>query len=150
MSQPEAILQAEIRRALGAGARHARLFRNMSGLYWAGHLADRKANIVVLEQAQQVQCGLVTGAGDLVGWTTVEITPDMVGQKIAVFTSGEIKRLAGKDATAKQDTWRENIIAAGGRAAVIKTPQQALALVAPGPWSPPAAQADLKPRTRAV
>jgi hypothetical protein len=29
--------------------------------------------------------------GDYIGWKTVEITPEMVGQKIAVFTSIEIK-----------------------------------------------------------
>lgn len=29
--------------------------------------------------------------GDRIGWTEIEITPDMVGKKIAVFTNIEIK-----------------------------------------------------------
>lgn len=30
-------------------------------------------------------------SSDLIGWTTVTVTPDMVGQRLAVFTAVEVK-----------------------------------------------------------
>lgn len=54
------------------------LFRNQVGLY---ELADGRT----------LRSGLCVGSSDLIGWTTVEITPEMVGQRIAVFTAIEAK-----------------------------------------------------------
>lgn len=38
-----------------------------------------------------LQYGLCKGSSDLIGWTTIEVTPEMVGKKIAVFTAIEVK-----------------------------------------------------------
>ena len=35
--------------------------------------------------------GLCKGSSDCIGWTTVKITPEMVGRKVAVFTAIEVK-----------------------------------------------------------
>ena len=48
-----------------------------------GKLRDERGNIVTF--------GLCKGSSDLIGWTPVTITPDMVGKKIAVFTAVEVK-----------------------------------------------------------
>jgi hypothetical protein len=57
-----------------------RLFRNNRGMF------------KTLDGKRNVRAGLeVTGASDLIGITTVTVTPDMVGQKIGVFTCVEVK-----------------------------------------------------------
>jgi hypothetical protein len=128
MSNRETSLLAEIRIALGKHASHTRLFRNPRGLFWAGKLMDRKGSVVVLQHAQQIECGLCDGASDLIGWTTIEITPEMVGRKIAVFTSPEVK-VPGASRRETQFTWRNNVLEAGGIAGIVKTPQECVDLV---------------------
>ena len=49
-----------------------------------GKLRDDKGNIVSF--------GLCKGSSDLIGWTPVIITPEMVGKKLAVFTAVEVKK----------------------------------------------------------
>lgn len=51
--------------------------------------------------------------GDRIGWATIEITPDMVGEKIAVFTSIEIKGPGDKLKTG-QIKWHNLVIRHGG------------------------------------
>lgn len=55
-------------------------------------------NVGVLkdENGRPVRYGLCNGSSDLIGYTPVEITPDMVGQKLAVFTAIEVKTAKGK------------------------------------------------------
>jgi hypothetical protein len=49
-----------------------RLYRNNTGT-----LRD--------QHGRPVTFGLAVGSADLIGWTTRTITPDMVGQQVAVF-----------------------------------------------------------------
>lgn len=39
-----------------------------------------------------VHYGLCKGSSDLIGWTPVTITPEMVGAKVAIFTAIEVKK----------------------------------------------------------
>jgi hypothetical protein len=61
------------------------------------------------------------GAGDFIGWKMVEITPDMVGQKIAQFVSVEFKRTNGGRITQKQEDWVGAVTNAGGRAGIVSS-----------------------------
>jgi hypothetical protein len=71
-----------------------RLFRINSGMGWAGNVAHKEKGAVILKNARPLHAA-PTGWPDLCGWETIEITPDMVGQKIAVFVGEEVK-LSGK------------------------------------------------------
>lgn len=58
-----------------------RLFRNNRGMF------------LTLDGKRKVRAGLeADGASDLIGFTVVEITPNMIGQKLAVFTAVEMKK----------------------------------------------------------
>ena len=67
-----------------------------------------------------VTFGLARGSADLIGWRTVVVTPDMVGQRLAVFTSIEIKTPTGRIAPAQQH-WLGVVRGAGGIAGVVRS-----------------------------
>jgi len=62
------------------------------------------------------------------GWTTRTITPDMVGQQVAVFTSIEVKSATGR-LRPDQRQWMEAVQAAGGIAGVARSVDDANALL---------------------
>ena len=95
----EAYVQNKIRLAVGSG--DVRLFRNNTGA-----LLDM--------QGRLVKFGLCKGSSDLIGFRSITITPDMVGQKIAVFSAIEVKD-KGK-ATVDQRNFINIINNAGGYA----------------------------------
>jgi hypothetical protein len=68
-----------------------RLFPNNVGMAYLGKVRHLGNGSVLIENAQPVRYGLCKGSSDLIGWTTIEITPEMVGKKIAVFTAIEVK-----------------------------------------------------------
>lgn len=63
--------------------------------------------------------GLQPGSGDMIGWTEIMITPKMVGQKIAVFTSIEIKTKNDRMSD-KQKNWFNAVKRSGGIAEIHK------------------------------
>lgn len=48
------------------------------------------------DRGQYVRYGLCEGSSDLIGLTPITVTPEMVGQKMAVFTAIEVKAERGK------------------------------------------------------
>lgn len=72
--------EAELLRALLVRGSElgAKLFRNQVGKY-------------LLADGRWLSSGLCVGSPDLVGWLPVTITPDMVGQRLAVFVGVEAK-----------------------------------------------------------
>lgn len=77
----------------------ARLFRNNMGETWIGKSQYiRKTDFykcevgdVIIRKARRFHAGLAEGSSDLIGFTPVKITADMVGKEIAVFTAIETK-----------------------------------------------------------
>jgi hypothetical protein len=92
-----------------------RLYRNNTGT-----LRD--------QNGRPVQFGLAVGSADLIGWTTRTITPDMVGQQVAVFTSIEVKSATGR-LRPEQRQWLEAVQAAGGIAGVARSVEDAQSLI---------------------
>jgi hypothetical protein len=77
---------------------------------------------IVVINPRRIKYGLCPGSADYIGWTSIEITPDMVGKKIAVFTSCEIK--TENDRLSKeQRTWNKIVRKDGGIAEVWKENQ---------------------------
>jgi hypothetical protein len=116
-------IQNEIRNAL---AGHCMLFRANVGTAWTGNDIRKLQNgAILIMDPRPFSTGLPAGFHDLFGLLTVEITPDMVGQKIAQFISGDAKTLKGK-AREKQENFRDAVIAAGGRSDFWRSPADAL------------------------
>jgi hypothetical protein len=85
---------------------NTRLFRNNVGAYKG-------------REGQWVQFGLMKGSGDLIGWEIIEITPEMVGTKIARFLSVEVKAENGGRVSEAQKNWADRVNESGGRAVVV-------------------------------
>jgi hypothetical protein len=66
-----------------------RLFRCNSGFGWTG-TSIKKGDILIIKNPRPFR-GMPPGWPDLCGWRTVEITPDMVGKRVAVFYAVEVK-----------------------------------------------------------
>ena len=67
-----------------------RLFRINAGMGWVGEIVKRDSSHMIIKNPRPLRAG-PDGWLDLTGWETVEITPDMVGKKIAVFKFVELK-----------------------------------------------------------
>lgn len=91
-----------------------RVFRNHRGKH------------LTLDGKRMVTTGLFPGASDLIGWQTITITPAMVGKKVAIFQSIEVKSGDGA-ASNDQKQWLEIVEDAGGIAGVSRSEGEALA-----------------------
>ena len=91
-----------------------RMFRNNVARGWVGRVSQRgNGGVVVLHDARPLHAGLCVGASDLIGWTPVRITPEMVGQTVAVFTAIEGKTPRMK-VTPEQVTFLQAVSGGGG------------------------------------
>ncbi len=112
----ETILLNRIRKE--TSRRGARLFRNNIG-------------VATYPSGAKVVYGLHPGSSDLIGWKTVTITPDMVGENIAVFTSIECKSPGWKPQASDktwpgQKKWLRAVRDAGGIAIVARSVVEAM------------------------
>jgi hypothetical protein len=118
MSEHE--LQQRIRLACGRGP--VRLWRNNSGA-------------LVDQQGRLVRFGLCKGSSDLIGLRTLEITTDLVGQRLAQFVALEIKTTRGL-VSPEQRAFLALVEQLGGVAAIcrsVEAAEQVLEL-ALAPW----------------
>ena len=115
VANAETTLQQQIRLAVGTHP-DAKLFRNQ-----VGSLPDPRTG-------RLVTFGLARGSADLIGWRTVTITPDMIGQRVAVFTSIEVKTPTGR-IRPEQQAWIGAVHGAGGIAGVARSVPDALAIL---------------------
>ena len=73
----EQLISRDVLREITSNNR-IRLFRNQMGEY-------------ELKDGRHIRSGLCPGSSDFVGWTTITVTKEMVGKKLAVFTAMEFK-----------------------------------------------------------
>jgi hypothetical protein len=112
MANLETTLQQEIRLALGTNP-DARIFRNQ-----VGSLPDPRTG-------RLVTFGLAKGSADLIGWRTITVTPEMVGTRLAVFLSIEVKTPTGR-VSPTQQAWLSVVHGAGGLAGIARSVPDAL------------------------
>lgn len=82
------------------------------------------------ENGRLVRFGLCKGSSDLIGFRPTVITPEMVGQTVAIFAAIEVKTPTGKP-TPEQLHFLERVKALGGIAGIARSPQDVLAITAP-------------------
>jgi hypothetical protein len=112
MASKETNITNKIRLALSG---ISSIFRNNRGVYKDGN--------------RVIRYGVgPNGASDLIGWTCVEVTPDMVGKTVAVFTAIEVKTPDGT-VKADQQTFVDNVRAAGGLAGIARSADDAIQIV---------------------
>jgi hypothetical protein len=114
VADSEAKIMRDIRVELGTYD-DLRLFRNNVGGYWS-------------KEGSFVRTGLAPGSGDLIGIKAVTITPDMVGTRVGVFTSVEVKSTKGR-AGKKQKAWAGMVKELGGIAGFARSAKEAAELI---------------------
>ena len=105
MAKSESLVQKEIMLKLNQG--DSRVFRNNVG-------------VAQTVDGRFIKFGLMKGSGDLIGWETVEITQNMVGEKFARFLSVEVKSEKNGRTSDSQKRWMAQVNKAGGRAVICK------------------------------
>lgn len=103
------------------------VFRNETAKAWVGQVVHKAGDQVTLKNARMLPFGLCVGSSDLIGITPVEITQEMVGTTLGVFTAWESKTKTGR-ATKEQKTFIENIKRFGGFAGIARTVKEALSI----------------------
>jgi hypothetical protein len=112
----EAAIQSAILRELTRDPK-VRLFRCNSGTGWAGQLVSKSPDgTVILRHARPLHAGLTTGCADLIGW---------YGPR---FLSIEVKGPRGRPSI-EQLIWRDNVLRAGGIAGIVRSVDEARALL---------------------
>lgn len=109
----ETTIQQNIRLALGSLS-NVRMFRNNVGT-------------ATTEDGRFIQFGLCKGSSDLIGYVSKEITPDMVGKRVAIFSALEVKTAKNK-ATTQQQAFINRVCLDGGIAGIVRNEQEALSL----------------------
>lgn len=121
----ESAIQQRILLACSRGA--TRLFRNNVGQAWAGKAERLPDGNVLIRDARPFHAGLCVGSSDLIGFSVVTITPEMVGRTVAIFSAVECKAAGGR-VRPEQANFIEQVRKAGGIAGVARSDDEALAL----------------------
>lgn len=100
-----------------------RLFQNPVGKGVMGK-AEWKGKTATVSHARMVTFGLAPGSSDQVGWCSVVITPEMIGQRFARFVALEDKTGCGR-ARGTQSRFIEMVRKAGGIAGVVRSIEDA-------------------------
>jgi hypothetical protein len=98
-------IQQAIRLALGRGP--VRLWRNNTGTLYDAN-------------GRPVQFGLCKGSSDLIGFRTITIGPEHLGQRLAVFAAVEVKSPTGR-VTTEQTAFIDTVAGMGGLAGVARS-----------------------------
>ena len=127
MKKTEHEIQNEIRVAVGT-TQVATLFRANVGKVWTGNKVVCCDNMITLSCARPFSTGLPIGFPDLFGFRTVEVTPEMVGKRLAVFAFLEVKKPGGRTSRA-QEKMLAFLRAAGAVGGVARSPDEAIKLL---------------------
>jgi hypothetical protein len=111
----------DILRELSRG--ETRLFRQNAGFAWQGQVIEQSAHRLILAHPRAIKLG-VPGMADLGGLTSILITPEMIGQRIAIDLQIEAKFGSGR-ATPEQRAYIETMRSLGARAGIARSVEDA-------------------------
>lgn len=103
---------------------NTRVFRNNVGAAWQGSNFTIRDRRLIEGKARYVVYGLAPGSSDLVAVRSIEITPDMVGKRIAVAGFIETK-VDGQTTTTEQKNFLKMGYRLGAITAVATTVEEA-------------------------
>lgn len=115
-------VQADIRIALGRG--DVRLFRQQVGDAWIGESRRLRDGSVLILNPRRFVSGF-EGWPDLGGWVSVVVTPEMVGQRIAIAVEIEVKRPRVKKARDAQQLFLDMAKSHGVRCGIARSVEEA-------------------------
>lgn len=115
---------------LGLSTPGVRLFRQNVGTGWTGDVTRLKDGAILIKNPRPLQAGLCKGSSDLIGWRSLTVTPEMVGQKIALFLAVEVKGERGR-ATDEQRKFIDRVRLDGGLAGIARTVEDAMGIAEP-------------------
>jgi hypothetical protein len=104
-----------------------RVFRQQSGLSWQGTVIERTQQRLILANPRAIRSG-VPGMADLGGFTTITVTPDLVGETLAIYLAIEAKAARGR-LTDEQADFLKLVLRCGGRAGVARSVEDACRIV---------------------
>lgn len=116
MSNPETALQHRIMLALSQAG--CLVFRNETAGAWVGQVIHQQGDIVTIRGARMLKAGLCVGSSDIIG-----LLPD------GRFLAAEVKTATGRP-SAEQLQFIKAIAAHSGIAGIVRSPEDALALIA--------------------
>lgn len=117
-------IQNEIRDGL---VDRAFIFRANVGTAWQGSITKLPGKRMVIDNYRPFSTGLPAGFADLFGFVPVTVTPEMVGQTVALFVAIEVKDKA--KASGKQSNFIKAVNDNGGRGGVARSVEDALRIV---------------------
>lgn len=102
-------------------------YRNNTGSAYQGIKCriDDKQGLINL---RRIDFGLCDGSSDLIGMVSTVITPEMVGQKVAIFLALEVK-VSSKKGSEAQEKFIALVRDQGGIAGVVRNADEALYLI---------------------
>lgn len=121
---------------LACGSGDARLWRNNVGTGWAGPstrvtagnlravASQLRPGDVVIRGGRPLHAGLCVGSSDLIGYRSLVVGPEQVGQRLAVFAAVEVKSERGRP-SAEQTRFLNHIEQAGGKAGIARSVDEA-------------------------
>lgn len=118
-------LQNAIRNALCG---HGLIWRANVGSGWTGDATRLPDGSILIRNARPFTTGLPNGFSDLFGIVPVTITPDMVGQRVGIFTAQEVKTRTGR-VSPQQSAFLQAIQINGGRSGVVRSIEDALSVM---------------------
>jgi hypothetical protein len=78
----------------------------------------------VVRNGRPLRAGLAVGSSDLIGLRSVTVTPEMVGQRLAVFSAIEVKA-PRRPLTTEQEAFIAMVMEMGGLAGVARSVEEA-------------------------
>ena len=125
----EVNVQNLIRSECGIGP--TRLFRQESSFFYTGKPGSLRDGTKVLLHPRLVRVGF-DGQPDLGGWTTVVVTPEMVGQTIAIAVQLEVKRPKKNKRSEEQIAFINFCRSVGVRAGFARSVEEAQKIIGGG------------------